>query len=305
MCEYFKDMWMSNSNKHIVNEEYKSNLNKKVIIYCRESRDDYGENFERIETQRDLLLKFCYENGYKNIVDIIMDDDKSGTDFRRFDNIKERAKRKEFNVIVFKNSSRLGRNQKESLELTQYLEIMGVEIVFEDEKYDEELFGLYAWLNERRARDDSKNIKRNLRHKIEEGELLVKAIYGYNKDGNRLVINCKTAPVVKKIFELSYNGWSNKNIAIYLNEKNIPTPSEARAFKNCKKTKLWNEQHISRILKDERYTGCYIGGFTEKVSFKSKKIRFRDRSEWTIIKNHHEQIIEEKVFFEVQSLRRK
>ena len=35
------------------------NSEKKVVIYCRESRDDYGENYERIETQRDLLVKYC------------------------------------------------------------------------------------------------------------------------------------------------------------------------------------------------------------------------------------------------------
>lgn len=50
----------------------KSNEEKKVVIYCRESRDDYGENYERIETQRDLLVKYCKSHGYTNIVDIIM-----------------------------------------------------------------------------------------------------------------------------------------------------------------------------------------------------------------------------------------
>ena len=66
----------------------KSNEEKRVVIYCRESRDDYGENYERIETQRDLLVKYCKGHGYTNIVDIIMDDDKSGTDFSRFDDIR-------------------------------------------------------------------------------------------------------------------------------------------------------------------------------------------------------------------------
>ena len=65
----------------------KQNNEKRVVIYCRESRDDYGENYERIETQRDLLIKYCKSHGYTNIVDIIMDDDKSGTDFSRFDDI--------------------------------------------------------------------------------------------------------------------------------------------------------------------------------------------------------------------------
>ena len=49
----------------------KSNEEKRVVIYCRESRDDYGENYERIETQRNLLVKYCKSHGYINIVDII------------------------------------------------------------------------------------------------------------------------------------------------------------------------------------------------------------------------------------------
>ena len=48
----------------------KSNEEKRVVIYCRESRDDYGENYERIETQRDLLIKYCKSHGYTNIAQI-------------------------------------------------------------------------------------------------------------------------------------------------------------------------------------------------------------------------------------------
>ena len=283
----------------------KQNSEKKVVIYCRESRDDYGENYERIETQRDLLVKYCKSHGYTNIVDIIMDDDKSGTDFSRFDDIRERAKNKEIDVIVFKNSARLGRNQKEALDFVEYLEEQGVEIIFEDEQYNEEMFGLYAWFNERRARDDSKNIRRNLRHKIEEGELLVKAIYGYNKDGKELVINEETAPVVQEIFELYSKDWGYQKIATYLNKKGIPTPSQSRNFANAKQTANWKAQHIVRILDDRRYIGDYVGGITEKLSFKSKKTRVKEQEEWTIIENHHEPIIEKPLFEKVQKIRNK
>ena len=51
-----------------------------------------------------------------------MDDDTSGTDFSRFDNIKQMAGNKEFDAIVFKNSARLGRNQMEALRFVQYME---------------------------------------------------------------------------------------------------------------------------------------------------------------------------------------
>ncbi len=245
----------------------KSNAEKRVVIYCRESRDDYGENYERIETQRDLLVKYCKSHGYTNIVDIIMDDDKSGTDFSRFDDIRERARNKQIDVIVFKNSARLGRNQKEALDFVEYLEEQGVEIIFEDEQYNEEMFGLYAWFNERRARDDSKSIRRNLRHKIEEGELLVKAIYGYNKDGKNLVVNGETAATVKEIFELYSKDWGYKKIATYLNKNGIPTPSQARNFPNAKQTGIWQAQHIVRILDDRRYIGDYVGRTHRKSKF--------------------------------------
>ena len=272
------------------------NEDKKVIIYCRESRDDYGENYERIETQRDILINFCKERKLNNIVEIVMDDDKSGTDFKRFDKIKNKASKKEFDVIVFKNSSRIGRNQVESLNFVQYIENLGIEILFEDEKYDEELFGLYAWFNERRARDDSKNIRRNLRHKMEEGKLIIKPIYGYNKINKKLVINKDTAPVVKKIFSLYNSGKSYTEIINYLNRSKIPTPSESRGYLNCKKTKCWNKQHIIRILKDIRYTGTYVGGKTEKISFKTNKVRIRDKSEWIVIENHHEALITKNIY---------
>ena len=283
----------------------KVNEEKRVVIYCRESRDDYGENYERIETQRDLLIKYCKAHNYTNIVDIIMDDDKSGTDFTRFDDIRNRAKNKEIDVIVFKNSARLGRNQREALGFVEYLEEHGVEIIFEDEQYNEEMFGLYAWFNERRARDDSKNIRRNLRHKIEEGELLVKAIYGYDKDGKKLVINKETAPIVQEIFDLYSKSWGYQKIATYLNKKGIPTPSQSRNFINAKQTENWKAQHIVRILDDRRYIGTYVGGHTEKLNFKTKKTRVKSKDEWTIIENHHEPIIEKELYEKVQEIRAK
>ena len=276
---------------------------KRVIIYCRESRDDYGENFERIETQRDILINYCKNNNLDNIIDIVMDDDKSGTDFSRFDEIKERAKRREFDIIVFKNSSRIGRNQMESLKLVHFLENYNIKILFEDEKYDEELFGLYAWFNERRARDDSKNIRRNLRHKMQEGSLIIKPIYGYDKKEKKLIVNKKTALVVKKIFKLFILGKSYVEIADILNRKKILTPSESRGYVNCKVTHKWNRQHIERILSDIRYTGTYVGGKTEKKSFKSKEICIKDEKEWIIIEKKHEAIISPKTFLLAKKLR--
>ena len=113
---------------------------RKTLIYCRESRDDYGENYDRIEVQRDILEQFCQKMNLVNIVDVIMDDNVSGTMFLRFQPIIERIKRGEIEVIVFKDASRLGRNLRESLNFVALLEEYGVEILFESEEYDEDFF---------------------------------------------------------------------------------------------------------------------------------------------------------------------
>ena len=98
-----------------------------VLIYCRESRDENGESYERIETQRDILLDFCRRRGLVNVVDVILVDDTSGTSFRRFDPVIERVRQGEIQVLVFKDASRLGRNLKESLIFVDLVESCGAE----------------------------------------------------------------------------------------------------------------------------------------------------------------------------------
>lgn len=277
-------------------------MKNRTLVYCRESRDDYGLDYERIETQRDLLLRYCRENNLV-VVDVIMDDDETGTNFNRYEEVRRRVLNKEFDIILFKNSARLGRNQKESLIFADFLEEHGIEIRFEDEKYDEESFGLLAWFNERRARDDSKNIRRNLKEKIEQGKLIVKPIYGYDAVNKKLVVNEKTAEVVKLIFDLYVNkGWGFNRIAKYLNTQSHKTPSEERNYVNTPKTNIWSVQHVMRIIRDIRYTGSYLGGTTEKISFKTKKTRRKPKEEWVIIPNMHEAIISMDLWEKAQRL---
>lgn len=282
-----------------------SNSEKRVIIYCRESRDDYMINYDRIETQRDLLIKYCNRNGYTNIIDIVMDNNVSGTDFTRFDEIKEKITNKQVDVLVMKDSSRLGRNQIESLKFVEMLERHGVELLFEGKPYDEDFFPLEAWFNERRAKDDSKKIRTNLRHKMEEGELIIRTHYGYIKEDNKLFIDTEVEWVIKKIFKLYLEGYGYRAIATKLNEEKIPTPSEHRESRentNRKVANAWISQHVKRILENEVYTGTMVSGTTEKVSFKSKKTRRKPESDWIKVKGTHEAIISEKDFNSVQKL---
>lgn len=283
-----------------------NNSDKRVIIYCRESRDDYMEHYDRIETQRDLLIKFCNKSGYANIIDVVMHNDETGTDFSRFDEIRRKIINDEVDVLVMKDSSRLGRNQLESLKFVELLSEYNVELVFEGRAYDEEFFPLEAWFNERRAKDDSRKIRTNLKHKMEEGKLIVRSHYGYIKEGNkkeghRLVVDHEVAWVVQKIFKLYLEGYGYRAIATKMNEEQIPTPSQYISNTNKPIAIAWVGQHAKRILENEIYTGTMVAGTTEKVSFKSKKTRRLPEHKWHKVEGTHEAIVSKEDFDAVQN----
>jgi len=274
---------------------------KRVIIYCRESRDENGEYIDRIETQRDILLNFCKKNGLTNIIDIVMDDNVSGTSFERLNEIVEKIKSKTVDILVFKDASRLGRNLLESLKFIELADEHGVEILFESENFNEELFPLLAWFNEQRAREDSKKIRRVLQHKMESGELLIKPIYGYKKVGNKLIPDPDTAPIVKRIFEMYVEGKGTRQIATILNYEGIPTPSQHN--KTPIVSNVWVQQQVYRIINNRVYIGDMEYRKTQKKSFKSKKVSRTSPEQRIIVKNHHEAIVSPELFEQAQLIK--
>ena len=267
-----------------------------VLIYCRESRDENGAHYERIETQRDVLLEFCRRQGLSNVVDIVMDDHCTGTSFKRMEGILRRVKRGEIRVLVFKDSSRLGRNLKECLAFVELVEEYGGEILFESEAYNEDYFPLQAWFNERRAKEDSFKIRRILRHKMESSTLLVKPHYGYRRgpEGHTMVPDEQTAPIVREIFTAALQGKTPSEIARRLNGEGVPTPSQAAS---CRKASpLWNAQHIRRILQNNVYLGVMTHHRTSRKSYKNKTTVSHPASEWIVLENHHPPLITREEF---------
>lgn len=272
---------------------------KKALIYCRESRDDFGEKYERIETQRDILLEFCKRNGITNIVDVIMDDNVTGTSFKRLDKIKNMVCEGKVELFICKDASRLGRNLLESLKFIEFMEEHGVEIMFESEEFNPELFPLIAWFNERRAKDDSDKIRRVMRHKLENG-LVIVAPFGYKKENEKMVPDENTAPIVKKIFEMAYNGSTPAQISDYLNVIHAVSPSAGHSTHRKLVNSIWTRDNVRRILKNSVYTGTQIAGKIEKVSYKSKKYRIIPEDKRIVIPNHHEAIVSQEVFDYIQ-----
>lgn len=279
-------------------------LKYKIGVYVRESRDDNEENYDTIETQRDLLLDYINKNNWGEVVRIYIDDNVSGSAFDRngitllTSDVKEHI----IDLLVLKDLSRLGRNNAKTLMFLDFLEEAAVRVITFDGRYDSirdnDTVGIDTWYNERYVRDISKKIRANLRFKIEKGEYIGHAPYGYVKSAhekNKLCIDYNSSEIVKYIFKLYLQGYGYSYISKTLNNERVPTPSMRNTTKKC--GFFWNAVAVKRILLNRVYIGDTVQGISEKVSFKSKKTRRLPSEKWVITENTHEGIIS-KVDFE-------
>jgi len=288
-------------------QSFKNDELFRIGIYVRESRDDNEENYETIEVQKNLLTDFVLKGNMGELIRIYEDDNISGSNFERrgIELLKEDVIAHEIDLLILKDLSRLGRNNAKTLLFLDFLEENNVRVITNDGRYDSlkdnETVGIDTWFNERYIRDISRKIRTNIRYKIEKGEYLGRAPYGYIKSSelkNKLCIDENTSNIIKEIYNVYKQGYGYSYIAKYLDSKKYPTPSERNNYYN---SGHWNAVAIRRILTNPVYAGDTVQGVSEKISFKSKKTRRLPECKWVITRNTHEPIINREEFEEVQS----
>ena len=127
----------------------------RIGIYVRESRDDNEENYETIETQRDLLIDYVRSEGLGTVYGIYIDDNVSGSGFDRkgLEELKNDVVSGNVDFLLLKDLSRLGRNNAKTLLFLDFLEEHGVRVATFDGRYDSlkdgDTVGIETWFNER------------------------------------------------------------------------------------------------------------------------------------------------------------
>ncbi len=135
------------------------------------------------------------------------------------------------------------------------------------------------------------------------------APYGYiaGTDEKRTpVIDEEVAPIVRRIFELYASGMSGQKIAQALNDDGITAPSpylEKRVGRPRRRTEIcpfWSACTILQILKNPIYIGEMAQMKRTTTSYKNHKIVLKDESDWVVIPNAHEAIIDRELWDKCQ-----
>ena len=294
----------------------------RAALYLRLSRDDddRGESAS-IRNQRMLLQDYAARQGFA-VVGEYVDDGWSGTRFDRprFQDLLRDMKQHQFDIVLVKDLSRLGRDY---IQTGRYLELEfpahGVRLIavndgIDTARADTDLAPFRNVINEMYARDTSRKIRSALRAKMKAGKFVGNfAPYGYQKDPqdkSRLIPDERAAAVVHRIFAWAAAGDRPAAIARRLNECGEPPPAVYRCLHHpgldpdgYSRHKQWTSAGVSRILQDIVYLGHLAQGKTGKLSFKSRKTREKQADEWIIVRNQHEPLVSQQTFDAVQRQR--
>ena len=297
-------------------------MNYKAAAYLRLSKEEYNNEKESnsIINQRQIIDNYLKEHKEYKLVDYYVDDGYSGTNFDRpeFQRMLEDIKNKKIDVIIIKDLSRLGRNY---IETGNFVEVvfpaMGVSVISVDENYEMDSLDYYGsdyvplknLFNDIYAKDISKKVRSSLIVKKYNGEFVGKlAPYGYikdPKDKHKFLIDKNVSHIIKKIFDMILDGKSRREVADFLNQNDILTPSEYLNIKTNKDVtvmKKWNPEMVNSILRNENYTGTLFQGKKRKLNYRvDKKINI-DKENWIVTENHHEPIISKEKFDIVQDI---
>lgn len=299
----------------------------RTAMYLRLSREDgdKGES-DSIANQRALIREFLKTQPNLCCVDEFVDDGYSGVNFERpaFLRMYEDLKNGAVNCIVMKDLSRFGRNY---IDVGRYLEqifpSLGVRVIAINDGYDSAnkaqshdaiMLPIKNLMNDIYCRDISVKIKSQLDTKRRLGEFIGNfAVYGYMRDPNdrgKLIIDREASNIVRQIFSWKLNGINEQKIADMLNSRGVLSPLEYKKqqgykiSENFKKneTAQWTYRAVSRILKNEMYTGTMVQGKTRKSDHRSSRIISVSSDQWIRKENTHEAIIEKERFELVQEV---
>lgn len=292
--------------------------------YARLSVEDSGKpGADTIESQKGLIEDYIENQADMEFCGMYCDNGQTGVNFDRpgFEKLMQDVRAGKIDCIVVKDLSRFGRNYRETgnyLErIFPFLDVRFVALADSFDTLTAERTGdgyivpLKNIINEVYSRDISRKTGTALAVKQRRGEFIGSwAAYGYKKcadDPHRIEPDAETAPVVKEIFRMRSLGMSYRKIARELNGRGIPAPSCYHYLKGDTKCAryadtVWQMNVVKQMLSNKVYLGHMVQGRKYESFYEGKKQRVLPETEWTVVYNTHEPVVDESVFSAVQKM---
>ena len=294
-----------------------------TALYERLSRDDelQGES-NSITNQKRLLEEYARNHDLTNTVHFT-DDGISGTRFDRpgFLAMMADVEAGKIHTICVKDMSRIGRDYLRVGEVMESLRKKGVRLIAVNDGVDsfngdDDFTPFRNIMNEYYARDTSKKIRSTFAAKGRSGKHVASTTpYGYLKDPldhNQWIIDEEAAQVVRRIYQLTIDGYGPYQISQILTNDKVEIPAVHMAkhgaglwqgrIDEIKDPYAWGSSTVVGILSKREYLGETVN-FKTRKHFKDKKSHYVSMDQWTVFEGTQEPIIDQETFDTVQRIR--
>ncbi len=252
-----------------------------AVIYARFS--SHSQTEQSIEGQ----IRVCKEYAERNKINIIgeyIDRATTGTNDNRpeFQRMIEDSNKKEFEIILVYKLDRFSRNKYDSVVYKHKLLQNGVKVISATEIINDTpegalMEGLLEMFAEMYSKDLSQKVKRGIRESILKGNYIGGHIlYGYKVEDKKLVIDEKTAPAIKYLFEEYANGKSKKQIIRELNEKGYKTNKGKQITYNSFQNNLSNIKYMGMFDNGQLQNDNYYPAIISKELFDKVQIKLAE-----------------------------
>ena len=263
----------------------------RVTFYARvssESDEQLNSLGNQITYYQDLIgrnAQWTYVNGY-------IDEGLSAATTKNRENFHRMIEDGEaglFDLVITKEITRFARNTLDSIQYTRRLLAAGVGVFFQNDNIntldeDSELrLTIMSGIAQDELRKLSGRVKFGHQQAIKKSVVLGNSrIFGYRKDGGRLVIDEEEAPMVRELFERYATGeYSMKQLETLFWEK---------GYHNHNGKKIAHTT-MSGIIANPKYKGYYVGNKVKVIDLFTKKQKFLPPEEWVMFKDETGEIV--------------
>ena len=305
-----------------MNRNYNSKKNNSKItsplltaLYCRLSLEDGKDNESMSISNQKLLLKdYAEKNGMFNC-EFYVDDGFTGRNFNRpaFQRMINDIEAGKISCVITKDLSRLGRNYIES---GSYMEVFfpkhNVRYIAITDNYDSlnkqemDIAPFKNILNDMYSRDISKKVLAGRMIRSRQGKFCggqpPLGLMRDPDDNGHLIIDPKTAPIIRRIFDLALDGFGNMKICKVLMEERIPITRMQTGTDCDVNYYAWSGSRISTILRNPFYKGAHVVCKTHQKGIRSNTYNIIPREQREVVEDCHEAIIPKAEWDKVQQL---